>query len=85
MFLENGDEGGGDGADDEELEDGIRQDEGGEVDVKIAFETAKEAGGEEVVSNKPEQGRGHVGGGDDKGGGKNTLVFCLEKFLAAVD
>jgi len=53
MFLEDWNEGGGDGTDDKKLEDGVRENEGGEVNVKVALEATEETGGEEMIPDQP--------------------------------
>lgn len=49
IFLVYGNEGGGDGANDQELKNGVRDDKSGEVDIQVAFEPAKETGSQKVI------------------------------------
>ena len=81
MVLENGNEGGGDGTDNQKLENSIGENKSGKIDVEVGFHTAKETGGEEMISDQTEKGRGEIGSGDNKGGGENAFMFGLEKFF----
>lgn len=85
MLLKNRNKGCRNGADDKELKNSIGQNEGGKIDIEIPFKATEETPGQEVVPDQAEHGRSQIRGADHEGGGKNTFVFGLEKFFAAIN
>lgn len=81
IFGVNGNESDGKGANDEDLEESIGDNKGGEVSIELTLSTTKEAGGEETITDQAQTSGGEIGGGDDEGSRENTRTLTKEEFL----